>query len=447
MGATSDFRKDLRNILLYYSSTLEAYNTSSMIHNRSDYDTIKVTKTPNKENDIAHIDVDYYVMKTDHIRILTNNQERLRLNLLVSLMSVLEKYLKNILKIAFRSAPRLFSNVKTSQEMELGSVIRLENYSNLTSSYLEKEVWKIGDRSLSETSDYFRKHLGIDFQTLGVRWERIIQISRYRNAIVHADSQIIHSDGETRAIQINHWSFLQIVDDLYDLSIYVGKTLREKISESKGHLARKSKPQVAVLFTIDSDSFDDLEEFKGRFRFQINGSFIAQLSDVCEIIVGTSGPNNLVIVKGDLAAVSAYAKFVKSRLSKSRNIEHYQEYIYREGHLNPVFTAEILENLEIAYAHGLDKDQIVDSYPDKNDNIIPVLEYGLRVIENLPSENIVREIEEYIDRFENQSWPQQLAYDIERHFMLPPQVVVATIAKLRAERIKRHLEQSQILFR
>ncbi|WP_180970160.1 hypothetical protein [Deinococcus planocerae] len=256
MGATSEFRRDLQSIRLYYLSTLESYHSSIIGHRNSDKDIVKITTTPSKGTKLVYVDHNYYIFKEDHIRNLESNQSKLRLSTAVSLMSALEKYLKSVLMVVFRSVPKLFSNIKSSQEMDFGTIIRFGNYSNLTSHYLEKEVRKIGERSLKENADYFKKHLDIDLQTLGVRWERVLQTSKYRNAIIHSDAKIKFMDGKTSTISIDHWGLLQTIDDLYALSVYIGKRVREIITEHSKSTKHGIAPKSIVLLSIDSQYFD-----------------------------------------------------------------------------------------------------------------------------------------------------------------------------------------------
>lgn len=349
--------------------------------------------------------------------------------------------------VIFRSAPRLFSNIKSNQEMDFGAVIRFENYSNLTSHYINKELRRIGERSLQENSDYFKKHFDIDFQSLGVRWERILQASKYRNAIIHSDAKTKDVDGKLSSIYIDHWNLLQTMDDMYSLSVYIGKRVREIITDHSKAVKRRVVPKSIVLLSIDSDYFDLAQEFKGQYRFTVSGSSVMQLSDLEEFKTSRSDETVYVLIKDSTEVISDYIKSINDKLRKIRHLSYRYDFVYREDESNPVVTYEMIESMKNAFDLGLENEQIIEAYSRGDAPTIAVARESLKIACSMPSEDTIREITSYIDQNYSWPWPQGTRSDVERHFLLDRQVVHSAMGVIKAKILRDRLQAVHLSIR
>jgi hypothetical protein len=390
MGATTDFRRAIEENRLLYLSTLEAYRASTRENNAEENDLVKIITQPRKDLDIAFVNHNYYITKERHLRLMGSNQIFLKKSIVINLMSALEQYLKATLRKAFASAPKIFSNVKSRQELELGYIIRLGSYSNITSGFIEKEVRRIGERSLHENGDFFKKNLDMDFQRLGARWDRILQASKYRNSIIHHNSTFVDELGRDHKIDISHWFIIQLMDDLYALSVEVGRSLREKI-EKYNESAKSIEESAIVLIVIESSLYDDFVEFRPKYTFYDSSNKLRQFSELNKVTYSRDQGKVYVMIRDNYKIVSSYIVNLKKRHKDLDRSEFRYYKIYNEDPNNLIPDWPTLEKVSIALGYGLEVEDIITGVSTSSHDT-KIVERAIHIIENSLPENAVRTI-------------------------------------------------------
>ena len=261
----------------------------------------------------------------------------------------------------------------------------------------------------------------------------MLQASKYRNAIIHHNSTFIDELGEDHQIDISHWFIIQLMDDLYVLSVEVGKSLREKIEKQQKSFNAVMEAAI-VLIIVDARLYEDFPEFRPSHTFYDSSKNLRQFSEFSRVAYSRDQGKVYIMIRDNYTIVSSYVLNLKKRHKNLDNSQLYYHKIYSEDPNNLIPDWQTLEKVDSALSAGVEMEDIVAEL-SQNSHEAKVIERALHVIKNSLPENAVRTISSLLSDDEIFNDRKQTLSNLSNEYLFDKSALSATLQTIAAQRL------------